>query len=723
MEPMRVLRISHSAVVTAWRGRETALRARGHTVRTLSARRWAEGGRDVDLEPRPGEDVIGVRTLGRHPQVFLYDPRPLWRALREPWDVIDLHEEPAALATAEILLLRALRRVRTPYVLYSAQNIAKRYPVPFRWWERWALRGTAAVSVCNAEAGSVLRTKGLLAPVHVIGLGVDLAERAGTAAGSHRRETGTDDGAPRDADIVGAAAPARTGYVGRLLAPHKGLDVLFDAAEADPRLHLALAGAGPHEAALRRRASGPALTGRVEFHGHLAGDDLAEFYRGLAVLAVPSVAAPGWLEQFGRVAVEAMAHGVPVVASASGALPDVVGGAGVLVPPGDPAALARALREVLDDPEHAARLRAAGLARARDYTWDAVASRYEAMYREAVAHARPSHARPAHARSAHALAPTGHAPDGASTGGLEVVVVAYGVPELVARALAPLAGELPVTVVDNSGDAGVRRVAEAAGARYLDPGANLGFGSAVNRALADPLLPGADVLLLNPDARIDIDGVRALHERLRAEPDVAAVGPAQVDEDGVPARVRWPFPTPAGAWRQEAGLGVRGGPGPGFVIGSVLLLRTEALAQVGGFDPAFFLYSEETDWQRRAHDAGWRSVVATHVLAQHAGGATSSDPTRRQTHFHASQERYFRTHHGVAGWTSVRVAVVLGSAVRSALPGDRGRAARLRLRLYLRGPLRSEAALGDPRAPRAAAGPRPDAADTATATTGEREAA
>lgn len=680
MVTMRVLRISHSAVVTAWRGREAALRSRGLEVRTLSARRWEEGGRDVDLEPQPGEDVLGVRTIGRHPNVFLYDPRPIWRALGERWDVLDIHEEPAALATAEVLLLRALRRSRVPYVLYSAQNIAKRYPPPFRWWERRALRHAGAVSVCNTEAGDVLRAKGLTAPAHVIGLGVEQPAAA-----------------PTDADVAGAAAPARTGYVGRLLAPHKGLDVLLDAAEADPGLHVAVAGAGPHEAALRRRAGSPALAGRVTFHGHLAGAELAAFYRGIGVLAVPSVAAPGWLEQFGRVAVEAMAAGVPVVASDSGALRDVVGGAGVLVPPGDAPALARALRAVLDDPEHAARLREAGLRRAAEYTWDAIAARYEAMYRGLL----PAAACPDADRG-----DRGDRADRADRG-VEVVVVAYGAAGLLRRALAPVAGALPVTVVDNSGDPDVRAVAEAAGARYLDPGANLGFGAAVNHALADRLRPGADVLLLNPDASVDPGGIAALHRRLRAEPDLAAVGPAQVDEDGAPARVRWPFPTPRAAWRQAAGLGLGPDRGDGFVIGSVLLLRAEALAQVGGFDESYFLYSEETDWQRRAHDAGWRSAVVPDVVAQHAGGGTSSDPARRETHFHAGQERYLRRHHGAAGWASARAAVALGAVPRALLPGDRGRAARLRLRLYLGGPVRAEQALGDLRAPRDAGADAP----------------
>ena len=714
MVPMRVLRVSHSAVVTAWRGRETALRARGLTVRTLSARTWQEGGRDVNLEPQPGEDVLGVRTIGRHPNVFLYDPRPLWRALGEDWDVLDLHEEPAALATAEVLLLRALRRSRVPYVLYSAQNIAKRYPVPFRWWERRALRGAGAVSVCNAEAGDVLRAKGLTAPAHVIGLGVDLPG-AQDAAGHPGAQ---DAGARTDAGVVGAAAPARTGYVGRLLHPHKGLDVLLDAAEADPRITVAIAGAGPHEAALRARAATPALAGRVTFHGHLAGAGLDAFYRSLDVLAVPSVPTPGWLEQFGRVAVEAMAAGVPVVASDSGALCDVVGGAGTLVPPGDAGALAAALVAVVDTPGLAARMRAAGLQRAGDYTWPAVAERYEAMYRQVVAGGGAGGEIGGSRRDRRVQAPISGGdtdlgdgaegtagPDDGAEGGLgsgdpEVVVVAYHAAGLLGRALAPLAGALPITVVDNSGDPEVRRVAEDAGARYLDPGANLGFAAAVNLGVR-AARPGADVLLLNPDARVDLAGVRALHRALRAEPDLAAVGPAQVDDDGTPARVRWPFPTPAAAWRQAVGLGVPE-TRDGFVIGSVLLLRRAALAAVGGFDERFFLYSEETDWQRRAHDAGWRSAVVGDVLAGHVGGGTSTDPTRRETHFHASQERYFRTHHGAAGWASARAAVALGAVPRALLPGDRGAAARLRLRLYLRGPLRAEAALGDPRAPRPA---------------------
>ena len=97
--------------------------------------------------------------------------------------MIDIHEEPFALATAEILLLRRLRRQRAPYVLYSAQNIDKRYPPPFRWLERWALRHAAGLSVCNSEAGRICERKGLPGPATLIPLGVDVERFSPAPAG------------------------------------------------------------------------------------------------------------------------------------------------------------------------------------------------------------------------------------------------------------------------------------------------------------------------------------------------------------------------------------------------------------------------------------------------------------------------------------------------------------------------------------------------------------
>lgn len=699
---MKVLRVSHSAVVSTWRERERQLRDRGVDVRLLSAQTWDEGGAVVPLVPGPGEAVRGVRTVGSHPALFLYDPRPLWRALGEPWDVIDIHEEPFALATAQVLALSWLRSVLArrpapPVVLYSAQNLTKRYPPPFRWLEAWALRTAAAVSVCNEEAGRICSAKGLSGRVEVIPLGVDPARFSpapprpvGMSASASLPADGAADGpADEPADGAGRGPQPRVvvGYAGRLAA-HKGVDVLLRAVLADERLHLRVAGGGPAAPALRKAAA--AAPGRITFLGSLDEADLPDFYRGLDVLAVPSLDTPTWVEQFGRVAVEAMACGTPVVASRSGALPDVVGGAGLLVPPGDSVALGEALARVGTDPVIAAGLREAGAARAATCSWPEVARRYHQMY-SAITSAAPA------APVAQVAAAPADPP--------EVVVVAYGSPELLRTALAPLVGHFTVTVVDNSSLPRVREVTEAAGGRYLDPGHNGGFGAGVNYALAHRQLPGNDVLLLNPDAVVLPADVDALHRALRADPRAASAGPVQVGTDGSTARVRWPYPSPLGSWVDAAGLG-RLRPVSderSFVIGSLLLLRAEALAEVGGFDERFFLYAEETDWALRATRRGWRHVVVPQARAVHVGGGTSDNPQVRETHFHASQERYLRKHFGPGGWRLARTAVVVGSAGRSlVLRGPSRDSARRRLRLYLHGPVRAELTLtgirraGDP---------------------------
>ncbi len=663
---MRVLRVSHSAVVDAWRERERELQSRGHTVNVASAITWNEGGAPVHLRPRPDEPVTGIRTVGTHPALFLYDPRPLWRLLGRPWDVIDIHEEPFALATAEVLLLRALRRQRAPYVLYSAQNIAKRYPPPFRWLERWALRHAAGASVCNEAAGEILARKGLPARARVIPLGTDLSRFC--PAGPLR---------PAAHDVV-------VGYAGRL-DEHKGVRVLLDAVAATLRLRLRLAGDGPLRPELEGDSTARGLADRVEFMGSLGQEELASFYRSVDIVAVPSLTTPSWVEQFGRVAVEAMACGTPVVASDSGALPDVVGPAGLLVPPGDAEALAESLLQVGTDPGLRDRLVAAGLEFAARTSWDKVAGQYESLYLAALGTRAPTTG----GSAAHGTMACATDAGTEALPPLEVVVVAYGAPDLLDEALAAASG-LPVTVVDNSSRPDVRDIARAHGARYVDPGRNGGFSAGVNVGLSQST-PGADVLLLNPDARITADAARHLQAALRSAPEIASVSPRIFHPDGTEERSSWPFPTPMRACIEAVGAARLLGAGAQYVIGTVLLLRAEALAQVGGFDEDFFLYAEETDWARRAHRLGWRHVAVPSVTATHVGAGTSTDPSRREINFHAGQERYYRKHHGVLGWQVARAAQLVGSSARMLLGGERAEGARQRRSLYLRGPMRVEA--------------------------------
>jgi glycosyltransferase involved in cell wall biosynthesis len=362
--PLRVLRISHSAVVTAWRQRDRELRRLGVDLALLSAAKWEEGGSLVGFEPAGDDFSRPVATVGRHPNLFLYDPRPIWRALAsDDWDVLDIHEEPFGTAVAEVLVIRWLRRRHVPFVVYSAQNLDKRYPPPFRWFERWSLRRAAGAYTCNLEAARILESKGLSGPTAVIPLGVDVERFAAS-------------------DRPPPVGVLRVGFVGRLI-PHKGVDILLRAAALDPRFEIEVVGSGPEADRLVDIATELGVIDRVEFSGHITEEALPDLFRTFDVLAVPSVPTPGWVEQFGRVVVEAQASGVPVVASRSGALPEVVTGAGTLVEPGDPADLARGLARLLDEPGHWSEQRERGLVMAERCSWARVADQQLALYHSA----------------------------------------------------------------------------------------------------------------------------------------------------------------------------------------------------------------------------------------------------------------------------------------------------------------------------------------------------
>jgi glycosyltransferase involved in cell wall biosynthesis len=160
------------------------------------------------------------------------------------------------------------------------------------------------------------------------------------------------------------------------IEPRKNVPTLVqafaDVAATRPRLRLVLAGSdgwGATEARAAIAASGIAT--RVLRPGYLDDATFAAFFRRAAVVAYPS-----FEEGFGLPALEGLACGAPVVTSEGSALAEVVGDAAVLAPPGDARALAEAIARVLDDDELSARLRAAGPARAAQFTWAACVDKH-----------------------------------------------------------------------------------------------------------------------------------------------------------------------------------------------------------------------------------------------------------------------------------------------------------------------------------------------------------
>jgi glycosyltransferase involved in cell wall biosynthesis len=279
--------------------------------------------------------------------------------------IVHIDEEPYNLATFHALWLA--RRGQAKTLFFSWQNIGRRYPPPFSWIERWVLRHIDYGLVGNREAVAVWQGKGFTGPLALIPqFGVD-------------------------PDIFSPAEPARPsgifhiGFAGRLVE-EKGLDLLVRAAAQVPaKTNLRLAGSGPLRDDLTRLAGVLNIGGSVEIVGPFPSTQMPDFYRSLDVLVMPSLTRPNWKEQFGRALIEAMACGVPVIGSRSGAIPEVIGDAGLLFPEGDVAALRAALTSLAEHPRLRQQLSQAGRRRVLErYTHRQIAAQTVAVYREMI---------------------------------------------------------------------------------------------------------------------------------------------------------------------------------------------------------------------------------------------------------------------------------------------------------------------------------------------------
>lgn len=360
---MRVLRVYHAGRDSAHRARERALTACGIDVTLGVPHTWPEGGGGSIGDERFRVEELTVARAGdvnRHSYADISALRALLEQVRP--DVVDLHEEPFSVAVHQ--WLQVVPR-ELPVVVYTAQNVAKRYPPPFGLYERQAYARVAGVYPCSRQAASVVRSKGFTGTVCVIPLGFD-------------PETFREGRQSLEDDELTLA------HVGRLV-PEKGV---LDAVRILARINqsrparLVIVGSGPEANPARALADSLRVGDRLEVESWRPADELADIYRRAHVVLVPSVATSTWTEQFGRVIIEAQACGAIVAAYASGAIPEVVAGTGVVVAPGDVSALGTALVRLVEEAEGYAEHRSRGLQLAQTRTWDRVAAMQAALYHQ-----------------------------------------------------------------------------------------------------------------------------------------------------------------------------------------------------------------------------------------------------------------------------------------------------------------------------------------------------
>jgi glycosyltransferase involved in cell wall biosynthesis len=373
-ERLRVLMVSKACVVGAYQKKlEELARAPDIALTVVVPPAWREAGHNQPLERAHTagcELIVEPLAFNGHHHLHFY---PLvhrqFRRVRP--HVVHIDEEPYNLVTFHLLWLSRLAGART--LFFTWQNLARRYPPPFSLMERYVLARADAAIAGTREAALVLRSKGYRGPLEVIpqfGVDPDLFCPAKQPAS-----------AP-------SGRPFTVGYAGRLVE-QKGVLVLVEAfARAAGQLpagtvwRLALAGSGPLYQAIQRRARELGISHLVELMSHIPSTAMPDFLRSLDVLVLPSLTRPNWKEQFGRVLIEAMACGVPVLGSASGEIPHIIGDAGMTFPEGDVALLAERLLWLYRHPDE--RRRMAGRGRARvlaEYTHARVAAHTLELYR------------------------------------------------------------------------------------------------------------------------------------------------------------------------------------------------------------------------------------------------------------------------------------------------------------------------------------------------------
>jgi glycosyltransferase involved in cell wall biosynthesis len=368
---VRALIVSRAYADPSARGKLRALAGLDVAVTAAVPDRWVPPG--VGREQRTSADqdgglrIVPVPIRGRSaPGADSYwhirTVRGLLDELRP--DVVQIEEEPGSNGAAAVA--RAARRLKLRYILLTRESLPVSRGTLARLRRNRALSGAAGLIAVNEAAGRLaLRGRDTL---------------------PHRTIPQT--GIPLPAPVARTPhAGLALGFVGRLI-PEKGLDLLFRAAvKLVGRWTITVVGTGPAQEELESLAERLGIAGRVTWLGALPKRAVDEVWPRLDVLVAPSRTTPRWIEVMPRAPLEAMGRGIPVVGSGAGALPEIIGPTGVVVPEEDVTALADALQRLHDDPAEHRRLGTAARQRVTEEFTDAAVARRTLDFWRGIVHA------------------------------------------------------------------------------------------------------------------------------------------------------------------------------------------------------------------------------------------------------------------------------------------------------------------------------------------------
>ena len=365
---MRVLIISRFCASPMYRAKLAAIARRpGLEISLLAPAEWKDGPRTLIC--REGEEngywiFTGPLILNGRVGGHVYR-RGLWRALREAQpDIVHMEEESYSFVAAQVLLYLSMLRTRPKLMVNNSENFDIALPWRSRRIENTVFRRADALLVFARTARERLLRLGAV------------PEKVRTLP-----QFGLDPELFRPPEPGERGNVYCVGYVGRLVRS-KGVDVLLRAlAGLSGEWRVQIVGDGPERETLEWLARSLGIWERVGFVGWVDHSEVPEYLRRWHVLALPSRTTAHWMEQFGRVLIEAMACGVVPVGAATGEIPHVIGSEGFIFPEDDVEALQKILQKLQHEPPERERLAKVGRNRVlEEFTWDVLADETRRLY-------------------------------------------------------------------------------------------------------------------------------------------------------------------------------------------------------------------------------------------------------------------------------------------------------------------------------------------------------
>lgn len=335
---LRAVIIGHTYVVSANRGKLRRIADHpGIELTLLCPGFWDEpdfGKKPFEKEEKISSVVLSAKNVGKARRWF-FPTSQFHAAIKaiKP-NIIQLEAEASSAIALQVSFLKYFHSFR--FVLFAWENIQPRSFV-HRITGKFTYRNISYLLAGNDGAQDVAKKMGYRNEISVIpqiGIDPECYEQSDSL------------------DPWEGRKGVRIGYIGRL-ASHKGVDTLIEAMQKIPQGFLTVVGDGSQKQALLQKVKNSGLTNQVHFTGGVKHEEVLPYLKALDMLVLPSVTTAGWKEQFGHIIIEAMASGIPVIGSDCGAIPDVIGDAGIVFRQKDTKGLVQSILSVAENQDRA----------------------------------------------------------------------------------------------------------------------------------------------------------------------------------------------------------------------------------------------------------------------------------------------------------------------------------------------------------------------------------